>query len=311
MARARNIKHGFFTNDKLAECSPLARILFAGLWTIADREGRLEDRPKRIKAELLPYDDCSGDELLGQLANAGFIQRYTVGGNAYIQIDNFLKHQNPHVKEAVSTIPAPDGTASQPVVSEQVECAVDAETIQAPEKHGASTVLSRLIPDSLPLIPDSGFLIPDSGFQGVPPAVADEPPAQPELPKPDRSKVLTVADLVNHYSVDPQVATDFMQVRRDKRAKLTITAMAAIERESLSAGLTVCEALRVCAENGWQGFKADWYANLRRPKAGSQFTNTGESREAYEQRKRDLAEGAAKILGFSTMKPVSGEVFDA
>lgn len=164
MARARNIKHGFFTNDKLAECSPLARILFAGLWTIADREGRLEDRPRRIKAELLPYDDCSGDELLSQLANAGFIQRYTVGGSAYIQIINFLKHQNPHVKEAPSTIPALEGMVSNPVVSEQAEVSNNAITVQAPDKNSASTVLSRLIPDSGFLIPDTSPLIPDSGF---------------------------------------------------------------------------------------------------------------------------------------------------
>lgn len=164
MARARNIKHGFFTNDRLAECDPLARILFAGLWTIADREGRLEDRPKRIKAELLPYDDCSGEELLGQLAKAGFVNRYTVGGSAYIQIINFLKHQNPHVKEAPSTIPAPEGTVSKPVASEQAEVANDASTVQAPDKHSASTVLSRLIPDSGFLTSDSLPLIPDSGF---------------------------------------------------------------------------------------------------------------------------------------------------
>lgn len=165
MARARNIKHGFFTNDRLAECDPLARILFAGLWTIADREGRLEDRPKRIKAELLPYDDCNGDSLLAQLAEAGFIQRYKSGGSSYIQITNFLKHQNPHVKEAPSTIPAPEGTVVQPSVSEQEECDNHTSTVQAPDKHSASTVLSRLIPDSGFLIPDSLPLNPDSGIQ--------------------------------------------------------------------------------------------------------------------------------------------------
>ena len=75
MARARNIKPGFFANDTLAECSPLARLLFAGLWTIADRAGRLEDRPKRIKAALLPYDECDINDLLDQLVDRGFIAR--------------------------------------------------------------------------------------------------------------------------------------------------------------------------------------------------------------------------------------------
>jgi hypothetical protein len=108
MARTRNIKPSFFTNDRLAECQPLARLLFAGLWTVADREGRLEDRPKKIKAEILPYDECDVDELLNALTSKGFIIRYFNGENNYIQILKFIKHQTPHLKEAASTIPAPD-----------------------------------------------------------------------------------------------------------------------------------------------------------------------------------------------------------
>ncbi|MCH5584586.1 hypothetical protein MK805_06335 [Shimazuella sp. AN120528] len=108
MARSRNIKPGFFLNDLLAEVDPLGRLLFAGLWTIADREGRMEDRPKRIKAEILPYDNCDVVELLDELNNRNFIMRYQVDGGKYIQITGWHKHQNPHVKEKASTIPAPD-----------------------------------------------------------------------------------------------------------------------------------------------------------------------------------------------------------
>lgn len=146
MARARNIKPGFFTNDRLAECDPLARLLFAGLWCIADRSGRLEDRPKRIRAELLPYDSCDADELIAQLAEYGFVLRYESGGNKFIQILNFDKHQNPHVKEPASSIPAPDKNSAQPV--------------QGTDKPDERTEVAGLIPDSGFLIPDS--LIPDS-----------------------------------------------------------------------------------------------------------------------------------------------------
>ncbi|QLQ63921.1 MULTISPECIES: HNH endonuclease [Providencia] len=107
MARARNIKPGFFTNDDLAECDPYARILFVGLWTIADREGRLEDRPKKIKVLTLPFDDVNIDSLLTTLSQKGFINRYQVEGQEYIQIVNWAKHQNPHHKEIASVIPAP------------------------------------------------------------------------------------------------------------------------------------------------------------------------------------------------------------
>lgn len=109
MSRARNIKPGFFKNDRLAECDPLARILFAALWCEADREGRLEDRPKRIKAECLPYDDADVDALLGQLERAGFIVRYEAAGQGYIAVVNFSKHQMPHHKEVASVIPPPPG----------------------------------------------------------------------------------------------------------------------------------------------------------------------------------------------------------
>lgn len=107
MARIRSIKPGFFLNDVLAELPPLDRILFAGLWTLADREGRLEDRIRKIKAEILPYDDHDTDAALTRLADKNFILRYEVKGCKYIQILNFLKHQCPNIKEHDSIIPAP------------------------------------------------------------------------------------------------------------------------------------------------------------------------------------------------------------
>lgn len=151
MARARNIKPGFFTNDLLAEASPLARILFAGLWCFADREGRMFDRPKKIKAEVLPYDDCNADELLESLAKLGFILRYEVAGTRYIQVVNFDKHQNPHVKEQASEIPAPDlhqtCTSQQSVnTDESTEVAglIPSSLNPHPEIEAAPLVASKL-----------------------------------------------------------------------------------------------------------------------------------------------------------------------
>ena len=89
--RSRNIKPGFFKNEILAECDPLARVLFAGLWCMADREGRLEFRPKRIKAEILPYDDCKIDVLLNQLLQTGFIIVYSIDGANYLSIPTFTE----------------------------------------------------------------------------------------------------------------------------------------------------------------------------------------------------------------------------
>ena len=80
MARSRNIKPGFFVNDLLGELPPKTRILFIALWGQADRDGRLEDRPKRIKVLALSYDEIDTDEALSELHRTGFIERYQVEG---------------------------------------------------------------------------------------------------------------------------------------------------------------------------------------------------------------------------------------
>jgi hypothetical protein len=109
MARIRAIKIGFFTNELLCSLPPLTRILFAGLWVIADKKGRLEDRPHRIKIEVLPYDEIDVDAALTVLASTSppFISRYVHREVRYIQIANWSKHQRPHHTETESVIPAP------------------------------------------------------------------------------------------------------------------------------------------------------------------------------------------------------------
>jgi len=107
MARARNLKPALFKNELLGVADPMLTLLFEGLWLLADREGRLEDRPLRIKGELFPYrDGLDMDDMLNWLFEYGFIVRYTVGEKRYIEIDNFVKHQNPHRNEPESFIPS-------------------------------------------------------------------------------------------------------------------------------------------------------------------------------------------------------------
>lgn len=162
MARARNIKPGFFKNADLLEFPPLTRILFAGLWCLADREGRIEDRPRQIKLEILPVDDCNVDAMLYDLHNSGFINRYEVHGEKFLRILKWKKHQNPHVKEVGSVIPAPESTSNgnsgmSPVITGQVR--------EIPEP-------TVLIPDSLNLIPDS--LIPHPADDGLEPETTSD-----------------------------------------------------------------------------------------------------------------------------------------
>ena len=160
--RARNIKPGFYKNEILSDCSLTARLLFPGLWMMADREGRLEDRPKRIKGEIFPYDDFDVDALLEELSEHGFIIRYEAHGNKYIQIVNFVKHQNPHKKEASSEFPEPPREAEK--------------LLDQPSNYSASPEKASTSPaDSPLLIPDSPLLNPPSLNPSSPP---DDPGAE-------------------------------------------------------------------------------------------------------------------------------------
>jgi hypothetical protein len=156
--RSRNLKPGFFKNEVLGELPPLTRLLFEGLWLAADREGRLEDRPVRIKAELFPYDALDVNGELTVLEQSGFIRRYTAHGLRLIQVVKFKEHQSPHHTERASVLPGweeRDQTGTPPLIHREA-------TVSSPLDHGGNP------PDSL--IPDS--LIPDSSKN---PLVAPEP----------------------------------------------------------------------------------------------------------------------------------------
>lgn len=179
MARSRNLKPAFFMNEDLADLDPLTRLLFAGLWTLADREGRLENRPKRIKAGLLPYDNCDPKQMLTDLNEEGFIHIY--GENSqYIQIVSFQKHQNPHKNEAPSTIQAPEEYGTS--------------TIQTPEKHSTNPADSlNPLTDSLnPLKTKSRG---KNGKRFIPPSLEE----------------LSNYIQENNYSVDAETFRDFYQ----------------------------------------------------------------------------------------------------
>lgn len=110
MARIRSIKPEFFDHEQLCALSPWHRLCFAGLWTQADKAGRMEDRPARLKARIFPYDDLDMERLLTDLTTHGFIVRYEVDGRRYIGIPeaSWAEHQRPRADEHESVLPPID-----------------------------------------------------------------------------------------------------------------------------------------------------------------------------------------------------------
>ncbi|TXH46901.1 MAG: hypothetical protein E6Q97_28450 [Desulfurellales bacterium] len=208
MARARNIKPSFFANEFLAARSPAARLLFIGLWTLADREGRLEDRPSRIKGALFPYEDADVNAMLDDLASvtdpfqdSPFIIRYQVAGKRYIQICKFTQHQAPHIKEVASTIPPCPHMES------------DANSEPARNQHQTSTELAPEIPVQAQCAhgaksPSSPFPLPES-------PIPNKKETKKERIRFSRPSVEQVAEYVQQqgYQIDPSAFVDHYEAK--------------------------------------------------------------------------------------------------
>ena len=76
-----------------------------------------------------------------------------------------------------------------------------------------------------------------------------------------KTKKLGLKDLLA-LNIEQQYAQDWLEVRKVKRAALTQTAINLLIKEALIAKISVNDAVRICAENSWQGFKAEWYFKL-------------------------------------------------
>ncbi len=108
MARARNIKPGFFESEDPAKVGYPQRLLWIALWTLADREGRLEYRPATFKKYAFGFDAVTVEEVrdwVSELASVNLIDIYNVGSTQVIQVVNFHKHQRPHKFDPPSIYP--------------------------------------------------------------------------------------------------------------------------------------------------------------------------------------------------------------
>jgi len=112
VARIRSIKPNFARHEKLQEletshCHLKPMLVFACLWTVCDREGRFEWRPKQLKLDILPFIEFDLSATLELLREHDFVRKYTAGGKVYGYIPTWLDHQCPNIKESASRIPDP------------------------------------------------------------------------------------------------------------------------------------------------------------------------------------------------------------
>ena len=111
MARIRTIKPEFFTSEDICALSPSARLLYIALWCEADREGRMIWKPVTFKLRYFPGDSCEIVGLCRELLDRGLIKLY---GDDLAFIPAFHDHQHINPREAASTLPEPNASATRP-----------------------------------------------------------------------------------------------------------------------------------------------------------------------------------------------------
>lgn len=301
--RARNIKPGVTKNEVLADLPAEHRLLFILLPMLADREGKLEDRPKRIKMELFPADQFDVDRMLDDLARAGQIERYDVDGLRVLRIPTFLKHQRPHSNEAASELPDPlratkaertfdhsgkrETPDSDSGPSESYPQAAGAkldvgDTVSddpaplgigpgTPENTGPSDHGEKdFQPGSKALRPDS--LNPDS---------LSNSNARERADAAAESESAGVQKTVRRPEwADAQVWEDW---KRGRGKPLTPTAWTPIRNvlDQLAAdGHDRNDVLRAAAAEGWRGLRSGWYENLLRRRAVEELPDAAQAWDA-------------------------------
>ena len=167
-------------------------------------------------------------------------------------------------------------------VEVEVDGEVDAKTKTTPSLRSGVERASR--PESaVPLAsqtepPDCTVPAPDPPPARKRPRSSASPPPCPE-------------------DVDAQLWADWLTVRRAKRAPLTATALAGVQREANKAAITLAEALRCCVESGWVGFKAEWFARLNAPAAPPHHGHAPPAESFRERDQRRAKERFARLAG--------------
>lgn len=109
--RIRTIKPEFFLHESLFELEKSTklpiRLAFAGLWCVADREGRFKWEPRKLGIQILPYDMIDFSRVLDALTSRGFVRKYASSAGEIGLIPSFTKHQIINNREKPSDLPEP------------------------------------------------------------------------------------------------------------------------------------------------------------------------------------------------------------
>lgn len=228
-----------------------ARTLLFGIWCHAWDDGVFEWKPIQLKVKVFPYNDVSITSLLEELEEQNLVQRFHNGGKDYAVVKNFQKYQRPKKPSVSGLLPDELRTYAgcKDEISEEVPNQYGTGGEKSPQKGGR----------------EEGRKEEEEGI----------PPNPQEGAEKSNSKKSTTrfVQIEKPDDVSEQLWNDFIALRRQKKAAITKTAMAAFVREAGNANLTLSQVLTLTCERGWQGFKADWLKPGDIPKPQLAYSN--------------------------------------
>jgi len=265
MARTRSTRPDDFLDDVLgAEDFPVeGHFLRFGMNCLADKEGRLEDKPLKIRAQIFPYrTSINVDQLLERLQAVGSIIRYSAGGMRLIQLVGFVEQQNPHPNEAKSKLPGPPVQSAGSVTPAHVISGSIPERSASIQEASEASPPSPSDPGSL--ITDPGSQSPDPGGDdvGEPEDAAGDDEAESSGPRPE-----ALRDLWNRMASKYDLPMwNAMSKRRRTAARGVLKACPDLDRWERFLDYTLAQPFYQGKEGG-RGWRADvdWLLRSKTP----------------------------------------------
>ena len=154
MANRRMIHASIWQDEDIAGLTDRQQLLFIGLFSNADDQGRLQGHPMLIRSLVFPYRDISSEDMLkdlGAIPKAAAVLFYEVEGKSYIQLTRWWEYQQLQWAKP-STLPAPNGWAdrirvrsgdgvrveSWPGITDNPDATPDATPVETPVTTGGA-----------------------------------------------------------------------------------------------------------------------------------------------------------------------------
>tara|TARA_R110002012_G_scaffold274488_2_gene460808 strand:+ start:11854 stop:12603 length:750 start_codon:yes stop_codon:yes gene_type:complete len=127
-----------------------------------------------------------------------------------------------------------------------------------------------------------------SGFPNITQVVSKNNPTQEPVPiliKKEIHKEKSVTPLARLVSlnINSQIAKDWLQLRNSLKAPVTATVIQSFQKEADKSKMTLEEVFKICIENSWRGFKAEWLHCKPDKFDGLAFVNQGRTENLHEK----------------------------